>query len=478
VLFNSIEFLLLFLPVTVGGFFLTVRYFGGSAARFYLLVASLSFYAVWDVRFLPLLMTDIVMNYWIGCRLIRSPSKIWFAIGVALNLSLIALFKYADFFIGVYNSALGTGYSVWGLLLPLGISFFTFQQIAFLLECYKGKLDKHSFSFHDYALFVTFFPQLIAGPICHPGQLLPQLQLIKKGYRVLSEQAGKGLFLIIVGLFKKVVVADTLASYVNPAFSDVGSLSFYDAWVTALGFSLQLYFDFSAYCEMAMGLALLFGISLPINFLSPYKATNIQDFWRRWHITLGQFLKTHLYVPLGGNRKGMIRMFAAAVLTMLLGGLWHGAGWQFIAWGALHGAFLIGFSLWVTTGVKLPDWSGRLITFTCVTFAWVMFRAESFADASMMYHTLLGANGVQLPLIYHLVSGLEHVSDFAHSAFYSGYEIWALFLLVYFTMTARNLHDHLVDLKPHWKPAAIVSSAGIIAVYFLGTPSTFLYFNF
>ena len=296
-------------------------------------------------------------------------------------------------------------------MLPLGISFFTFQKIAYLVDAYRGEVRAGGFL--SFALFVTFFPQLIAGPIVHHSEVIPQFGQ-KSTYRPNLDNLSMGIGIFVLGLAKKTVLADSIATYATPVFraAQAGAdPTLFEAWGGALAYTFQLYFDFSGYSDMAIGLALMFNIRLPINFNSPYKATNIIDFWRRWHITLSRFLRDYLYIPLGGNRHGVARRYANLMLTMLLGGLWHGAGWTFIVWGGLHGIFLVINHFWHALGVGSATTSGarpgsdgsaaRTITFLAVMVAWVFFRAEDFDAATRILAGMAGLNGVQLPASYH-----------------------------------------------------------------------------
>jgi len=333
-------------------------------------------------------------------------------------------------------------------------------------------------SFGRYALFVSFFPQLIAGPIVRAQQLIPQFNQYHRHYAPAAEQIAKGILLIMVGLFKKIMIADTIAQYVDPAFANVEALSSYDAWVATIGYSFQLYFDFSAYCEMAMGFALLFGIQLPINFNSPYKARNIQDFWRRWHMTLGQFLRDYLYIPLGGNRKGVTRTVIAVVVTMGLGGLWHGAGWNFIVWGLMHGLFLGIYALWLQQNRQLPRGLAQALTLLAVMSAWTMFRCESVTDALTMYERMYSLQ-FSLPAGYQtLFPFLDQVFEFTASPYYTGAEIFFLAVLLAFVMNARNVHEIGVILQPNWRYTAAVGLAAFTVAFHLDTPTSFIYWQF
>lgn len=475
-LFNSVEFLLIFLPLVLAGFYLTLR-INSNLTQWFLICASMVFYSYWDILYLPLLAGSICANYLFGNYLIRKPSRALLVTSIGLNLGLLGFFKYTDFFLETVNALQQQQFNLMHISLPLAISFFTFQQIAYLVDCYSQKIEKE-YGFSNYALFVSYFPQLIAGPIVHHKEMVPQFQKIGSGYRVDAETIAKGLILILVGLFKKVVIADYIALYVDPAFSNVASLSIYDAWAAMLGFTLELYFDFSAYCEIAMGLGLLFGIRLPINFLSPYKAVSIQDFWRRWHITLGEFLKRYLYIPLGGSNNGAFRTVLALSITMLFGGLWHGASWHYVVWGMLHGLMLSIYYLWRHTPYRIPPAAARLITFTCVMLAWVMFRVESYSDAIHYYGTLVGLNGVVIPPLYQGIAEYSDIVNVAFSPYFNGHEIWLLLILTVFTLRYQNIHEVLETIKPNKKLAATMAGLSAIIALNLGTKSTFMYFQF
>ncbi|MEW6492203.1 MAG: MBOAT family protein [Cyanobacteriota bacterium] len=410
-LFNSWQFISLFLPITVAIFFGVGRLGKQKLAIIWLIAASLFFYGWWNSGYLSLLIFSILFNYAVG-YILSQPlaiplSKKWIlTLGIAINLVLIGYFKYANFFVSTVNDLLGTSFNFYKIILPLGISFFTFQQIAYLIDAYRGETKEYSFL--NYCLFVSFFPQLIAGPIVHHKEVIPQFDH-KSTYRFDSENLAVGMTIFLIGLCKKVLLADTIALYATPVFVAAGDgvpLTFYEAWSGALAYSLQLYFDFSGYSDMAIGAARMFGIKLPLNFDSPYKAVSIIDFWRRWHITLSNFLRDYLYIPLGGNRQGKLRRYTNIIITMLLGGLWHGAGWTFVFWGGLHGIYLcinhLWRDLWRSLGRDLnasPWWSrvlGCLVTFLAVVIAWVFFRAENMEAAIALFKTMIGVNGFSL----------------------------------------------------------------------------------
>ncbi len=409
-LFNSVPFLALYLPITLLGFFwLGAR--NKDAAAWWLALASLAFYAGWSWRYVPLLLGSIGFNFGIGLLLARHRArpllaKTLLAGGIAANLLLLGYFKYADFFISNWNLAFHSGLDPLHLVLPLGISFFTFTQIAFLVDTAKGLASEPRFS--HYLLFVTYFPHLIAGPVLHHKEMMPQFAS-SSTYRGCWQDVAVGSAIFAIGLFKKTVLADGIAPHVAAPFAAAAqgdSLHLLQAWGGALAYTLQLYFDFSGYSDMAIGLSRLFGVKLPLNFDSPYKARNISDFWRRWHMTLSRFLRDYLYVPLGGNRKGAARRYLNLMVTMVLGGLWHGAAWTFIVWGLLHGAYLAVNHAFQAAKPRLPRlirsaWlAGALsiaLTYLVTVVGWVFFRAESLGAAWAMLGAMVGANGVALP---------------------------------------------------------------------------------
>ena len=401
-LFNSHFFIFVFLPVTLAGYFAI-----GRASRYlasaWLAAASLLFYGWWDPRFVPLLCGSIAVNYLIGSALSRSealtPRKVWLGLGLGFNLLLLAYYKYFGFFTAQLDALSGLDIAIPEIVLPLGISFFTFTQIAFLVDVYRGEAREYR-PVH-YVLFVTFFPHLIAGPILHHKEMMPQFAKdAAHRFRALNLAVGSTAFAI--GLVKKVVFADSIAPFATHVFkaADAGAVpGFVEAWGGTLAYTLQLYFDFSAYSDMAVGLAIMFGIRMPLNFFSPYKARDMIDFWRRWHMTLSRFLRDYLYIPLGGNRHGKGRRYLNLMITMVLGGFWHGAGWTFIAWGALHGFYLAVNHAWRETrkGRPAPSplgrFSARLLTFLCVILAWVFFRAETFEGALRVLRGMIGIDG-------------------------------------------------------------------------------------
>lgn len=471
-LFNSHIFIFLFLPVTLIGFLALGSQERYRLAILWLVGASLFFYGWWNPVYLWLVLGSMLFNYAVGIVLGNHAGsftkKAFLSIGVIVNLGLIGYFKYANFFVGNVNALLGTDIYLGTIVLPLAISFFTFQQIAYLVDAYRGETREHDF--FQYCLFVTFFPQLIAGPIVHHREMLPQFAE-KKIFRLNYENISIGLTIFTIGLFKKVVIADGLSIPANAVFAaaEMGTeLTFFEAWGGALAYTFQLYFDFSGYSDMAIGLARLFGIILPLNFNSPYKASNIIDFWRRWHITLSRFLRDYLYVPLGGSRNGKTRRYLNVMVTMLLGGLWHGASWSFVVWGGLHGLYLVINQAWralrrrLGYSRKTPSWIGQraawAITFLAVVIGWVFFRAKSFDGALTVLSAMAGSNGISLPRAF--ATGLGDMSGWLaaygfdyRGMFRNGLASWqdALMLLLVASSVAflaPNTQQLLIRYRP------------------------------
>ena len=402
-LFNSAVYIFLFLPVVVLAYFALNRTGYPVIAKAWLVLASLFFYGYWNPVYLPLIILSILVNYRIGDMLNsrsgtdrtingeRRRRKLILTAGIVFNLGLLGYFKYADFFIVNLNALTAAELSLLHLALPLAISFFTFQQIAFIVDCYHDRAAEHDFL--SYCLFVTFFPQLIAGPIVRHHEMMPQF-MSSQNHRINLNNIVTGLVIFSIGLFKKVIIADSLAVWADAGFDRDITLSFLEAWGTSLSYTFQLYYDFSGYTDMAIGAALLLNIRLPVNFDSPYKAVSIRDFWRRWHITLSHWLRDHVYIPLGGNRTGTLRISANLFMTFLLGGRWHGAGWTFVAWGALHGTAMVVHRQWQQLNIRLPVYAGWFITFLFINITWVFFRATSFHDASRVLAGMFGLNGL------------------------------------------------------------------------------------
>lgn len=523
-LFNSYIFIFLFLPFTLIVYYRIGSKGNYNAAISWLVLASLFFYAWWNASYLYLLVGSIVLNYGLGILLSNHndthKSKLLLIIGVVINITILGYCKYANFFVVNANIVFDTNYHLDTIILPLAISFFTFQQITYLVDAYRGLTEEHNFL--HYCLFVTFFPQLIAGPIVHHKEMLSQFSK-KSTYSFSHDKIAIGLSIFIIGLFKKVVIADNIALYSTPVFAaaqDGVVLSFLEAWGGALSYTFQLYFDFSGYSDMAVGLAYLFGIRLALNFFSPYKAVNIIEFWRFWHITLSRFLRDYLYIPLGGNRKGAARRYINLMITMLLGGLWHGAGWSFVIWGGLHGFYLIVNLLWRKLWFFLRGeanhsnvfviFLSRSITLTFVVVAWVFFRAESLPAAQSIIEGMAGFNGIILPQNYqNLFNHLFSFGDVLNSAgirfekdipYFSGIGhvmiLVLLLLIVWFTPNTYQIfsrYSPIIDstniessnnsiIKLYWRPniflALLMLVLFFITFFHMDLTSEFLYFQF
>jgi alginate O-acetyltransferase complex protein AlgI len=399
-LFNSFIFFFEFLPITFVGYFLAA-YHRQELAIAFLALASIVFYAYWDVRLVPLLILSILINFWIGNIIVSSEvrwARIFLIIGVTLNIGCLAYFKYLNWFIEIIARLLHYEISKINVTLPLGISFYTFTQIAFLVDLSKTKFSERTIV--RYFLFVTYFPHLIAGPILHHSEMMPQFATASNK-RVSLPNITFGLLLFLIGVVKKVIFADSVAPFADRIFNGQGELTAPEAWSGALAYTAQIYFDFSGYTDMALGLSRMFNIYLPNNFDSPYKSRSIVEFWRRWHQTLSRFLRDYVYIPLGGNRKGVLRRYLNLFATMVLGGIWHGAGWTFLIWGALHGSYLIvdhGLgSLRERLGILWRRWFGffsQLVTFLTVVVGWVFFRATTLQSALRVLHGMTQLNMV------------------------------------------------------------------------------------
>jgi D-alanyl-lipoteichoic acid acyltransferase DltB (MBOAT superfamily) len=516
-LFNSIEFLFVFLPILLLVFYQLAR-LSKRLAACWLAMGSLFFYGWWNPTYVVLLLGSICFNYVMGRLLAQSAAmgrlqkKHLLAGGIAVDLALLAYYKYANFFVDSVNSVVGSSWAVSEILLPLGISFFTFTQIAFLVDAARGKAKE--FDFVYYCLFVSYFPHLIAGPVLHHAEMMPQFGKAST-YRFSSTFFTVGLTTFSLGLFKKVVLADGVAPYAVPLFSAASqgdAVGLFQAWGGALAYTLQLYFDFSGYSDMAIGLSYMIGVRLPLNFNSPYKATSISDFWRRWHMTLSRFLRDYLYISLGGNRRGPARRYLNLLTTMVLGGLWHGAGWTFVIWGSLHGLALVIHQAWRGVRARLGHdvtrgtWAGRTagiaLTFLVVVIGWVFFRASSLDAALLILHGMAGLDGISLPSMIAARTGPLAPWLAAHGVVFTpggGRDfamnfVWLLVLLPIVFLapnTQQIMHhfrpaldhaDHSVATRFTWSSslrwALIMSTVLALGLLSLTRPSEFLYFQF
>jgi len=485
-LFNSYEFIFLFLPLSFFVYFFLLEKRLVVGAKGFLVFTSLFFYSWWNVAYLPIILSSMLFNYVIGNSLNDNFKKVLIrkkhllVFGIILNLSLLGYFKYTDFFLENFNLAFDGSVPLLHLALPLAISFFTFQQIAYLVDSYRGETAEYDFL--NYSLFVTFFPQLIAGPIVHHSEMMPQFASkwnLVKNYKNIAT----GLFIFSLGLFKKVVIADTFAQWATAGFDNATVLNFFEAWITSLSYTFQLYFDFSGYTDMAIGAALLFNIKLPINFNSPYKALDIQDFWRRWHITLSRFLKDYIYIPLGGNRKGSFRTYTNLLATFMLGGIWHGAGWTFVFWGFLHGMALVVHRFWKALGFTMPKVLAWFITFNFINIAWVFFRAKEWEDALKVLDGMSGFDKVVLPNV--LSSKMSFLSQYGveFGNFIDaihGDTTTILWLLFGFVLIGgfKNSIQEMSAFKMSLKTVLFSGVIFVIGILSSNKVSEFLYFNF
>ncbi|EPO1958326.1 MBOAT family O-acyltransferase [Campylobacter jejuni] len=498
-LFSSFTFIFAFLPLTLVGFYIlkALQYY--TSAKIFLILASLFFYAYFKIDYIFILTFSTLVNFFLANLILRKENNragyTLLYLGIIFNLCLLAIFKYTDFFLENFNlfsklAHLDFNIPLPHILLPLGISFFTFQQIAFLVDCYKKSniedlLENKKVDFIDYCLFISFFPQLIAGPIVHHKEMTPQFHSLLNKEKALIDWKliAKGLFIFSIGLFKKVYIADSFASWANAGFTVVQNgnfLNIFEAWATSLSYTFQLYFDFSGYCDMAIGLALFFGIALPVNFNSPYKALNIADFWRKWHITLGRFLKDYLYIPLGGNRFGKFINLRNLFIVAFLSGVWHGAGWGFVIWGILHAIAMIShriYSFWAKGKTflnskiyKIISW---FITFNFINIAWIFFRSENLQGAINLLKSMFGVIWVELPLKFKAGLLFKKIG---------GNDTMVGFILVSFILCIcfKNSINMLQDFKSSFKNSLIVMFLFYIAlITLIATPYTeFIYFNF
>jgi D-alanyl-lipoteichoic acid acyltransferase DltB (MBOAT superfamily) len=416
--------------------------------------------------------------------------KAFLICGIAGNLILLGYFKYVDFFINNANHIFDTNIRLLNIIIPLGISFFTFTQIAYLVDAYNS--DVKEYNFVNYSLFVTYFPHLLAGPIIHHKEMMPQFDRLKNKI-INHKNLSMGIFLFFIGFFKKIVVADTFAEWAKNGFDLATQLTFVDAWFTSLSYSMQIYFDFSGYTDMALGTSLMFNIKLPINFNTPYKSLDIQEFWRRWHVTLSRFLRDYVYIPLGGNRVSEPKNLLNLMSTFLIGGLWHGAGWTFVFWGFLHGAAMVIHRLWKKLNISMPKFLALFLTFNFVNLAWVFFRAKSWDDAIKVLKGMFGFNGLGLPVeVFELKEKIAKLSspEFQASGIQAYRQIvgilsrgnfailWMILIFMIVAICFKNSNEMTEDFKPNWQNALFTICLAVFSTLCLGRVSDFIYFNF
>ncbi len=482
-LFNSYIFIFAFLPICLVGYYALQK--NALYAKIWLIGCSLCFYGYFKITYLLIMLCSVLGNFGLYKTMKEKNKKLVLAVGVAANLAVLFYFKYFDFFLENVNALAGTQFKLMNILLPLGISFFTFQQISFLYDVYKK--DMQNVTFVDYALFVTFFPQLIAGPIVTGEEMLPQFSYLK---RFDSDIFARGVATFTLGLVKKVLIADTFAKAVDYGYGSIESICATEAFLVMLFYTIQLYFDFSGYCDMAIGIGRMFGIDIAQNFNSPYKATNIDDFWKRWHITLSRFFTKNVYIPLGGNRKGQLRTYVNLFLIFFLSGLWHGAGWNFVIWGCMHGVLYVLTRAYHNKGFKLKDvaWAkavSMLLTFAFVNVAWVFFRAPDIKEACTLISRMFNG-GWRIPSEgfvegfnlweFWYVMKVVGLTSLAYSKYFLAVAFTVITMVVIFF--APNIHEIVRKMKLNAFSAIIISALLVWCIVSLSGVSTFLYFNF
>lgn len=491
-LFNSYIFILLFLPLSLAGWFLLNKTGSEILPKIFLLGMSLWFYAYFNVKYLPIIIISIIANYLLHTVMKRSGNKalrkLTLCTGIVLNVGILFYYKYLGFLTENVNALFKTDFTVLHLVLPLGISFFTFQQLSFVIDSYKNEVPDYSFP--DYALFVCFFPQLIAGPIVLHDEIIPQFA-DRNNKKINPENFSKGVYAFSLGLAKKVLIADTLGNFANLGFADIPSLNSTTAVLSMLAYTIQIYFDFSGYCDMATGIGYMFNVKIPMNFNSPYKALDMEDFWKRWHITLTRFLTKNLYIPLGGNRKGKVRTYINQFIVFIVSGIWHGANWTFVLWGAINGIAVI-FSKLLNPKVKnikkkfpLPF---RIITFLFINLAWIYFRADSISLANQMIAKIfsfdfgpVGSSFASCAVSSEFgLAGrlLEKILPAFSSVF--PYVILALFFCfpVFASSAMKNTNEKTENFSPSVLRCVLSCLLLVWSVLSLSGVSTFLYFNF
>ena len=512
-LFSSWQFIFLFLPVALAVFFLIPAQ-PAWPRKIWLLAASLFFYGYWKIEYIPLLLFSMCLNYTVAEFITRHrhhpAARPAIILGVSLNLLLLGYYKYTNFIVQFLGRASQHDFGRFDIILPLAISFFTFTQIGYIVDVYRNQ-SLH-YRFLDYSLFVVFFPHLIAGPIVRHWEIIPQFA--ERTLKVNLADTSVGFALFLIGLYKKMLLADPLSSYVATVYGAASQgviLTWFDAWLGTLAFAMQIYFDFSGYSDMAIGLARLFGIKFPINFASPYQAGSINEFWTRWHITLTRFLREYLYFPLGGNRCAPWRHALNIMATMLLSGLWHGAGWTYVIWGGLHGFYLVVAHRWQTftkaRGWHLDYWWYRFLavslTFLMVLFAWVFFRAPTLPVAGSMIGSMLGQHGLtmsdaatnphKIPGIWWSKLGVQFVPRTFDAEYTPLIKLLVVTLvIVFFLPNAQQLlaayapalekaqRPGFFQLKLGWASGLLLGGAffWIVRSFYVAAPSPFLYFNF
>lgn len=469
--FSTYEFIFLFLPIVLIGYFLLSKLKNKKIQQIFLIIASLFFYGYYNVSYLSIILVSVIVNYGIAVLINKQYKKWLLVLGIIFNVVLLGYFKYSNFFIETFNHIVGTEFNLLNIILPLGISFFTFQQIAYLVGVYK-KEEKIE-DFITYMLFVTFFPYVISGPITTGKEIIGQFK-DEKNKTVNYNNLSKGIYLFVIGLFKKIVIANTIALWVDNGYSSTSNMNFLATWIVVLTYTLQIYFDFSGYSDMAVGIAKMFNINLPYNFNSPYKANSVREFWRRWHITLSRFLTNYIYIPLGGSRKGKFRTYFNTLITFLVSGLWHGAAWTYVIWGGLHGLAIIVERIFDKVLAKIPIVIRKIFTFIFISITWVFFRAGNWSQVTNIFSGLVNFN-VNLSEI----GNLSYDGIFSFPAILNvAYIVVILIALLYVIFKCKNSNQMYEEFRLSKKNLIFIIILFVISVVHLNKVSTFIYFNF
>lgn len=485
-LFNSYIFIFLFLPITLLGYYV-LNHFNCRISNLFLIGMSLWFYGYFNPSYLLIICSSILGNYLLSKGMEHyeqdhKTKKLILILGICANIAVIFYFKYFDFFLENINALFQLSFELKHILLPLGISFFTFQQVSYLVDSYRG--ETKGYTFDEYALFVSYFPQLVAGPIVLHHEMIPQFRDSEKRL-FMPQNFSKGLFIFALGLFKKVMIADTFGRAVSYGFDSIEILSSLEALLVSVSYTFQLYFDFSGYCDMAIGIGYLFNFELPQNFNSPYKAASITEFWDRWHMTLTRFLRTYIYIPLGGNRKGKLRTYINIMIVYLVSGLWHGANWTFILWGTLHGLLNCLNRLFQKSWNKLAYVIKWAVTFMAVNILWILFRADDIASAGLFLSRLFHFSDFhiseELYNCYNLIEFTFLEQKIPHLSFFPrhipGFHLW-LFILGGFLIVLFGKNSKELKFKPNVFTSVMTAVFLVWSIVSLAGISTFLYFNF
>lgn len=483
-LFNSYEFIFYFFPICILGYFLLNK-ISYALGEYLLIIMSFYFYAYFNPSYFPIILGSILGNYALTYIMRRQEKpickKIFLVIGVIANVGILFYYKYMGFFIHNVNVIFGTDFFVTNILLPLGISFFTFQQLSYVIDSYTGTVPQYTF--RQYALFVTFFPQLIAGPIVLHSEVIPQFE--DKAKKVFNwDNFAAGLMAFSFGMAKKVLVADSFGNVVNWGFSNVNVLGTTNAIFVMLSYTMQIYFDFSGYCDMATGIAKIFNIEIPMNFNSPYTALSVTEFWKRWHMTLTRFLRTYIYFPLGGNRKGKIRTYVNLFTVFLVSGIWHGANYTFIVWGVMHGLVMIGERIFKEKVERIHPALRWAYTFIFVSVAWVIFRADSLEVAVTLLKQILDFNFTSLSGAISPAFGcvlIQKVLGYMGTLgvyFQSTLPVYLMLAALFAVLWCKNTNERLDQFKSSKLNAIISAILLVLSIISLSGESTFLYFNF